>query len=113
VLIDDDTPPARNYGVAASQANAGQVRIVSWGPGRIAIEFDADHGGVLALHGIYYPGWTAELDGNLVPILRADVLFRGVEVPAGQHRVVFQFSPFSLANLTDALKTTLARPVSR
>jgi hypothetical protein len=109
VLIDDDTPPARDYGAAAAQANAGQVRIVSWEPGRIAIDVDADHGAVLALHGIYYPGWIAELDGNVVPILRADVLFRGVEVPAGHHRVVFQFSPFSLANLTDALKTALAR----
>ena len=53
------------------------------------------------------PGWIAEIDGKRVPILRADVLFRGVEVPAGRHRVVFRFVPFSLDNLSDALRRTL------
>jgi Bacterial membrane protein YfhO len=109
VVIDDDTPPAGDYSPAAAQANAGQARIASWQPGRIAIEVDATQASILALHGIYYPGWTAELDGQVVPILRADVLFRGVEVPAGHHRVVFQFTPFSLANLADALKTAFGR----
>jgi hypothetical protein len=42
-----------------------------------------------------------------VPILRADVLFRGVEVPAGRHRVVFRYAPFALGNLADALKLML------
>jgi uncharacterized membrane protein YfhO len=67
----------------------------------------SDHGGVLVLHDVYYPGWIAEIDGKEVPIVRADVLFRGVEVRPGQHRVVFQFAPFSLANLSRALDTVL------
>ena len=53
------------------------------------------------------PGWVAEIDGVRTPVLRADVLFRGVEVPAGQHRLVFRFAPFSLDNLRDALKLVL------
>ena len=34
---------------------------------------------------------------------------RGVVVPAGRHHVVFRFAPFSLDNLTNALKTALRR----
>ena len=64
---------------------------------------------MLALHDIYYPGWVAEIDGERVPILRADVLFRGLEVPAGRHRVQFHFAPFALDNLRDALKFVLRR----
>ena len=64
---------------------------------------------MLALHETYYPGWIAEIDGRQVPILRADVLFRGVEVPAGRHHVVFRFAPFSLDNLMNALNTALRR----
>jgi len=106
VLIDDDTPPARSY---MSEGNAGRARIVGWRPDRIEIETDSELGGMLALHDVYYPGWIAEIDGVRAPILRADVLFRGLEVPAGRHRVVFRFAPFTLDNLRDALKLALGR----
>ena len=76
-------------------------------PARIEIDVDSELGGVLALHETWYPGWIAEIDGKRVPIMRADVLFRGVEVPAGHHRVVFRYAPFSLDNLSDALRRTL------
>jgi hypothetical protein len=106
VLIDDDTPPSRSY-PAQEQTRAGTARIVSWRPDRIEIETQSELGGLLALHETYYPGWTAEIDGVSARILRADVLFRGVEVPAGRHRVVFRFMPFALDNLIDALKLVL------
>ena len=104
VLIDDDTPPSASYAGAVS---AGSARITAWQPARIEIDVDSALGGVLALHETWYPGWIAEIDGRRVPIMRADVLFRGVEVPAGRHRVVFRYVPFSLENLSDALRRTL------
>jgi hypothetical protein len=104
VLIDDDTPPAASYAGAVS---AGNARIAAWQPGQIEIDVDSELGGVLALHETWYPGWTAAIDGKRIPLLRADVLFRGVEVPAGRHRVTFRFAPFARDNLTDALRLTL------
>ena len=62
---------------------------------------------MLVLHETYYPGWVAEIDGRPARILRADVLFRGVEVPPGQRTVVFRFAPLSFANLTGALASAL------
>jgi hypothetical protein len=106
VLIDDDTLPS---GIYPAEASAGRARIVSWRPDRVEIETDSDLGGMLALHDIYYPGWIAEIDGARAPILRADVLFRGLEVPAGRHRIVFRFAPFALDNLRDAFKLVTHR----
>jgi hypothetical protein len=100
VLIDDDTPPVKSY---LTDGSAGHARIVAWRPDRIEIETESAYGGMLALHDTYYPGWIAEIDGTRVPILRADVLFRGLEVPAGSHRVLFRYAPFALDNLRDAL----------
>ena len=33
-------------------------------------------------------------------ILRTNILFRGVEVPAGLHKVVFTYRPLSFKNLS-------------
>lgn len=104
VLIDDSTPPQKAY---AADESAGAARTSAWRPDRVEIETDSQLGGMLALHDLYYPGWIAEIDRARVPVLRADVLFRGVEVPAGHHRVVFSFRPFSIENLLDAAKVVL------
>ncbi len=104
VLIDDDTPPAASYAGAVS---AGNARIAAWDSARIEVDVDSALGGVLALHETWYPGWIAEIDGKHVQIMRADVLFRAVEVPAGRHRVVFRYAPFSPDNLADALRLAL------
>jgi hypothetical protein len=42
-----------------------------------------------------YPGWTARVDAATAPIVETDYALRGVEVPAGTHRVVFTFRPWT------------------
>jgi hypothetical protein len=108
VLIDDGTPPAHSY--AGLAADSGGARITAWRMDSVAIDADSARGGVLVLHDIYYPGWVAEVDGRPAPILRADALFRAVELPPGRHRVVFRFEPFSFANLREALAMVLHGP---
>lgn len=112
-VIDDETPPARRIWVAATRARGADARIVDWQPDRVTIDVSSATAGVLVLHDVYYPGWTATLDGREVRVLRADTLFRGVEMPAGRHRVVFEFAPFGLRNLIDAARHLLGRDAHR
>jgi hypothetical protein len=93
----------------AGGADAGQARIVAWRPDRVEIETESTTGGGLILRDHFYPGWFAEVDGKRVPIRRAETLFRGIDVPAGKHRVVFYYAPFSLENLKSALMQVLGR----
>jgi hypothetical protein len=102
-------PPAWIYRLPGARPRAqfsdgsGNVKIDSSRPGRVELMASSTAGGLLVLHDTYYPGWVAQVDGQTVPIRRADTLFRAVELPPGAHRVTFRFVPFSLANLGNAL----------
>lgn len=69
------------------------VNIVGYGPNEILMDTNSANAGVLVLSEIYYPGWRAWVDGHETPVMRADYLFRAVELPAGTHRVRFAYDP--------------------
>ncbi len=129
---DDDLSPARAAAAASAQAptaagrdgraaatlspavqalmrSPGKAEITAWRPDRIEIAVDARVSTVLSLHEPWYPGWEVEVNGERKPLLRSDILFRGVEVPAGASRIVFTYRPLSLENLKSALDGVLGR----
>ncbi len=64
--------------------------------------------GLLAVSEIYHPGWKAYVDGVETSVWRTNVAFRGVEVPAGRHRVTFRYeSPSFRLGMWMSLLTTL------
>jgi hypothetical protein len=64
-------------------------------PNRVELRVEADGPGFLVLTDVWYPGWTCTVDGEVTPLYRANYVFRAVAVPAGTHKVVFQFEPAS------------------
>lgn len=62
---------------------------------QVNVALTASSPGLLVLSDLYFPGWIAELDGKPVSILRANYLFRGVEVPSGAHTIIFKYVPVS------------------
>jgi hypothetical protein len=45
---------------------------------------------------IFYPGWTATVDGRAVSIKRYQEILKAVPIAAGEHEVVFRFDPPSV-----------------
>jgi hypothetical protein len=71
------------------------ARIVSYAPDTIQLEAHAVRDGLLVLTDTFYPGWRATVDGVEQPIIRANFLFRGIMVRAGQHHVELRYHPWS------------------
>ncbi|MCW5881701.1 MAG: YfhO family protein, partial [Anaerolineae bacterium] len=62
-------------------------------PTHIAVDVDAPRAGLLNLSEVWYPGWTATVDGQPAPLLRAYTTLMAVPVAAGAHRVELRFDP--------------------
>ncbi len=75
--------------------NSGEVKIISYEPNKISLEAILEKPGFVVLSEIYYPGWTAYIDGKPDQVYRANRLLRAVFVPQGRHQIVMVFDPFS------------------
>jgi hypothetical protein len=84
--------PGANEGSRVSSA-AG-VAIRSYRNTEVTVDVSARSSGFVVLNDVWHPWWFAFVDGHPVEILRANVIFRAVQVSAGEHQVRFEFRPF-------------------
>jgi hypothetical protein len=95
-IADDDWDPTRHaHVVGLDERVEGGRGTVYGGPDgvdRERWEVDAPDGGLLRVSGRHARGWSAEIDGEPVTVLRADGVFRAVVVPPGEHTVTFSYA---------------------
>jgi hypothetical protein len=94
ILADDATTQATV--AITDRGGQGAARVTSYAADEVRIHTSASADAWLVLSDTYYPGWTATVDGQAVPVIRGDVLFRVVAIPAGEHDVEFRFEPSSV-----------------
>jgi hypothetical protein len=73
----------------------GSVAITDEIPTRVTISLKMNTAGLVVLSDLFDPGWKSYLNGNQVPVLRADHALRGVVVPAGTGTLEFRYQPAS------------------
>ena len=72
------------------------IRLTSYEPNQLVYETSSPQDGIVVFSEIYYPGWTATIDGKPTDIARADYILRAMNVPAGKHTIEMRFDPQSL-----------------
>jgi len=104
---DFDRQPAtvitQNSAIEAPQPRQGALRtgLGGWAPAMIRryeerlveLEVSTSVESLLVLLDAQAPGWTATVTGAPAPVLTANVAFRAVLVPAGNHVVRFEYTP--------------------
>ncbi len=83
-------------GPTVGPPSAGAVRISSYRLHEVVLDVSTPTPGLVRLADLYHPSWRADLDGRPVPVLRSDYLLRAVAVPAGRHRVRFDYEDVTL-----------------
>jgi hypothetical protein len=76
----------------------------------IDIDTASSTSGFVLLNSAWHPWWRASVDGKPAELLEANVLFGAVQVPAGTHRVHFEFEPFvgALNDIANAMPKPFA-----
>ena len=74
----------------------GTVTLTQYGPVEAKYSVDSQQGGLVVFSEIYYPGWTATIDGKSAEIGRVNYVLRALNVPAGKHEIVFTYDPQSI-----------------
>ena len=86
----------------------GQVLEIERQSNWLRIDATSPSDGILVVNDSFWPGWRATIDGNEVPIWRADFLVRAIPWPAGRHVLEMKYDPPEvrigwLVSLTGAL----------
>jgi hypothetical protein len=77
----------------AGTYSPGEVQVVSYAPSVLRLRTRLAGDGFLVAAETWYPGWEATIDGQPAHLYPADVAFRGLRVPAGEHAVEMRFVP--------------------
>jgi hypothetical protein len=95
VLVDGRVlpiPPGAPVDASVDLSHAAVM--TSYHNTEINLTTDAPVAGYLVLNDVYHRWWHVDIDGQPASVLRANVIFRAVAVPAGKHIVRFTFHPF-------------------
>ena len=70
-----------------------EVEFVEDTANRVTLRARSATPALVVLRDAFYPGWVARIDGEEAPLQRANVAFRGVAMPSGDHIITFSFEP--------------------
>ena len=83
-------------GEAVPEDDMAIVKLTKYEPNELTYDISSTKGGIVVFSEIYYPGWTATVDGEPVTVGRVDYVLRAINVKAGKHKVVLTFKPKSI-----------------
>ena len=107
ILTNESFDPRREC-VVASEPNAAMAcpsepvpgeamcSVEEVSPERLMLRVQAPAHGIVVLSDTYAPGWRASCAEGPCALLRTNGLFRGIEVPPGQHEILFEYRPLSV-----------------
>lgn len=95
-------------GQTAANDSTASVVLTKYEPNNMTYSVNSAKGGVVVFSEVYYPGWSATIDGQPAELGRVNYILRALNVKAGKHEVVLDFHPSSISITETIAYTALA-----
>jgi hypothetical protein len=79
-----------NFQPADSNA---RIRQTAFDNEAISYQSENSNPGLALFSEVFYKDWNAYVDGKQVPVAKVNYVLRGINVPAGSHKIDFKFEP--------------------
>lgn len=86
----------QTLGKSAQNDSTAKVTLTDYGVNKLQYDVNSKNGGVVVFSEIYYPEWTATVDGQPVDVGRVNYVLRAINVKPGSHKVTLEFFPKSV-----------------
>ncbi|MFT3680383.1 MAG: YfhO family protein [Ferruginibacter sp.] len=73
--------------------SASSIKQVAFDNMQIKYESNSNAAHLAVFSEIFYKDWNAYIDGNKVPVTKANYVLRALVIPAGKHTIDFKFEP--------------------
>ena len=83
-------------GESKNQDSTSIVKLTAYEPNQLTYDVRSVTGGIVVFSEIFYPEWTATVDGKAVELGRVNYVLRALNVDKGHHTVVLTFDPKSV-----------------
>jgi hypothetical protein len=84
-------PPEAESKVTAKREPGARIIGKQFGASKETIQMESPGPAMVYISQAYYHNWRARVDGNAVPLWRANYAFQAVEVPAGRHELTLTY----------------------
>ena len=104
-LISNKNLSEKTYGID------GEAKITDYNPNSVKIDMKNNSESFMILSEAYFPiGWKCKIDNQETNIYQVNHILRGIEVPAGEHKIIFDFEPksYKRANMISSITTYMA-----
>jgi uncharacterized membrane protein YfhO len=77
---------------------SGEIKLTSYSPDKLEYQSKTNGESFAVFSEVWYGeknGWKAYMDGKPADFIRTNYLLRGIKIPAGDHKITFEFKPGS------------------